>query len=148
MNRTQKSAWFGLVVPCFPVVWFLSVGITTQNELLMLVPIVVFLLLAPVVMFLVIGKKQRPDEVMVDERDYIIRSKALLAGFISVFVMLVVSSILMHLAADDRGMVEVDIMLPLTILIFILAIAVYSAAILIQYGRGGKDGDICEGETL
>ena len=138
MNRTQKSAWFGLVVPCFPVGWYFCVGTLTHNLLLTVVPMVVFLLAAPLAMFVIIGKKQSPDEVAIDERDYMIRSKALLAGFISVFVTLIVASILMSLAADDRGMVEVDIMPPLTILIFITAIAVCSAAILIQYGKGGK----------
>ena len=51
MNRTQKSAWFGLVVPCFPVGWYFCVGTLTQNLLLTIVPMVVFLLIAPVAMF-------------------------------------------------------------------------------------------------
>jgi hypothetical protein len=140
MNRTQKSAWFGLVVPCFPVGWYFCVATLTQNLLLTIVPIVVFLLIVPVAMYVLIGKKQGLAEVASDERDCMIRSKALLAGFISVFVMLVIMCSVMILASNDAGWVNAYISIPLSVLTFLIAIAAYSAAILIQYGRGGKDG--------
>lgn len=140
MNRTQKAAWFGLVVPCFPVAWFLCVGILTNRALLMALPMVIFLLIAPVVMFFVIGKKQSPAEVASDERDYMIRTKALLAGFISVFIMLIFLCSVMILAANDEAMVNAYMSIPLSVLIFLISIAVYSVAILVQYGKGGQDG--------
>ena len=31
MNRYQKLAWFGLVVPCFPVAWYFIVGIFSNS---------------------------------------------------------------------------------------------------------------------
>ena len=97
-------------------------------------------------MFVVIGKKQSPDEVASDERDYMIRSKALLAGFVSVFVMLIFMCSVLINAANDELLVNAYISIPLSVLTFIVSVAVYSAAILVQYGRGGKDGGICEGE--
>lgn len=139
MNRTQKSAWFGLVVPCFSVGWYFCMGIPTQNLLLTFVPIVVFLLLVPVFMFVIIGKKQSPDEVASDERDYMIRSKALLAGFISVFIMLIIMCSVLVNVANDELLVNAYISIPLSVLTFITAVAVYSAAILVQYGKGGRD---------
>lgn len=141
MNRTQKAAWFGLVVPCFPVAWFFCVGIFLTNSVLLIVlPIVGFLLIAPVVMCIVIGKKQSPDEVASDERDYMMRSKALLSGFVSVFVMLAFLCSVMILAANDEAMANAYMVIPLSVLTFLIAVAVYSAAILVQYGRGGQDG--------
>jgi len=136
MNRTQKAAWFGLIVPCFPVAWFLSVGIITNSTLLMVVPIVLFLLIVPAVMIKSISKKQSPAEVISDERDNMIKAKAVMACFISVWVMHAFLISVMHLISNDKGMVEVDIMFPSSILIFIISIAVYSAAILLQYGKG------------
>lgn len=138
MNRTQKSAWFGLVVPSFPVVWFIFTGIFLNNLSLTLIPIVCFLLMTPVVMFIVLGKKQSPGEVASDERDYMIRSKALLAGFVSVFVMLIFLCSVMILASNDETQVNAYISIPLSVLTFLIAIAVYSAAILLQYGKGGQ----------
>jgi hypothetical protein len=144
MNRTQKGAWFGLVVPCFPVVWYICVGTLTHNLQLKLsiqltfMPILVFLLLFPVVMFFVIGKKQSPAEVASDERDYMIRAKALLAGYISVLAMLVVLCTIMVLASNDELMVPALSVIPFSLLIFLISIAVYSIAILVQYGREGK----------
>jgi len=140
MNRTQKSAWFGLVVPTFPVIWFMITGIFWNNTLLIIIPIVGFLLLVPVVMLVVLGKKQSPAEVASDERDYMIRSKAMLAGFISVFVMLIFLCSVMILASNDKTLVSAYMSVPLSVLTFLVAIAVYSAAILIQYGKGGVNG--------
>ena len=140
MNRTQKSAWFGLVVPCFPFVWYFCVATLTQNLLLTVIPVVVFLLIAPVVMFVIIGKKQGLAEVASDERDCMIRSKALLAGFISLLIMLVIMCSVMILASNDETLVNAYMSIPLSVLTYLIAIAAYSAAILIQYGRGGKDG--------
>ena len=141
MNRTQKSAWFGLVVPVFPVVWCFCVGMLTNNLLLTLVPMIIFLMLAPVIMFFVIGKKQSPAEVATDERDNIIRSKALLAGFISVFVMLIVLCSVMISASNEYCMVNAYMSVPLSVLTFLVAVAVYSAAILVQYGKGGHSNE-------
>lgn len=141
MNRTQKAAWFGLVVPCFPIAWSLCVGILTNSVLLMVLPMVIFLLIAPVVMFFVIGKKQSPAEVASDERDYMIRTKALLAGFISVFIMLIFLCSVMILTANDEAMVNAYMSIPLSVLIFLISIAVYSAATLLQYGKGGQNNE-------
>jgi hypothetical protein len=138
MNRTQKSAWFGVIVPCFPIAWFLCAGILTNSLLLYLMPVVVFLILAPAVMFIVLGKKQSPTEVATDERDYMIRTKAMLAGFISVFVMLAVMCSTMILLSNDKTMVDAYMTIPFSVLIFIISIAVYSIAILVQYGREVK----------
>ena len=140
MNRTQKGAWFGLVVPCFPVVWFVCAGILTNRLLPTLLPVVAFLVLAPITMFFVMRKKQSPAEVASDERDYMIRTKALLAGFVTVFVMLIVLCTVMVLASNEEAMVAAHMSIPLSVLAFLISIAVYSIAILVQYGKGTSNG--------
>lgn len=141
MNRTQKGAWFGLIVPCFPVGWYICTEILTNSISTILWPIISFLVLAPIVMFFVIGKKQSPAEVATDERDYMIRSKALLTGYISTFVMLAASCTIMVFASNDEFMVPANSMIPLSLLIFLISIAVYSVAILVQYGRECKTNE-------
>ncbi len=140
MNRTLKGAWFGLTVPCVSLGWYFCVSLLTNSKLLTYVPIVIFLLIVPVVMFIVLRKKQSPAEVVSDERDNMIKSKAVLASFMSVLVMLVVLIVVMILAADCEGMVNAFITIPFSVLILLIAIAVYSLATLIQYGRGPKEG--------
>lgn len=140
MNRTLKGAWFGLAVPCVSLGWYFCGSLLTNSYLLTFLPIVVFLLIVPVVMFVVLRKKQSPAEVVSDERDNMIKAKAVSASFVSVLVMLVVLVVVMVLAADGEGMVNAFITIPFSVLILLVAIAVYSLTTLIQYGRGIKDG--------
>ena len=141
MNRTIRSAWFGLVVPIAPVVWYLCSAVITNRLLPTIVPIVVFLVLAPVFMFVVLGKKRGPSEVQTDERDNMIRARAMSAGFIAMTVMLVLLCWVMVSAADAECRVNAYMSIPLSVLAFLVSIAVYSAAILVQYGKGGRNNE-------
>ncbi len=141
MNRTQKYAWFGLIVTCFPVLWFLCIGTLTNNLMATLVPIFVFLFAIPLALYFAIWKWNSKLDVVSDERDNMIKSKAVMASYISVWVMLALLTAAMKLASNYKGMAEVDIMIPAFMLIFVISIAVYSAAILIQYGRGGQSNE-------
>ena len=137
MNRTQKGAWFGLVVPCFPVAWYFIVGIFSNSVLLLVLPMVIFLLVVPAFMLIAINKKQSPDEIASDERDKMIKAKAVMASYISAWIMLAVVIAIMMLASNEECMVEAILLVPLSVLMFIISVAVYSISTLIQYGKGG-----------
>jgi len=139
MNRTQKGAWFGLVSACFPVAWCFSVGIFSNSVLLTILPMAFFLLIVPVVMLIAVNKKQSPSEIAIDERDNMIKAKAVMASFISVWIMLVIMISVMVLASNEKGMVNAYMAIPLSVLIFVISVAVYSISTLMQYGRGGRD---------
>lgn len=143
MNRTQKGAWFGLATSllCITILVWGAIripNVTIRGRILMYWPIAAFLLLLTI-MFFVIRKKQSPTEVASDERDNMIRTRAVRASLISLLVMFPALACFMVLASNDEGMVNAFIMPGLSVLILLIAMAVYSITTLVQYGRGGKD---------
>lgn len=140
MNRTQKAAWFGLAAPCFCIgVWFWCAtqvpGIKNLRALPFLI-IAVFLLFLTI-MFFVMRRKQSAGEVAADERDNMIRAKAVKISFVSVLVMLPVLAVFAVWMSNDEWMVNVFIVPEFTILILFMSMVVYSVAMLVQYGRCG-----------
>ena len=99
--------------------------------------IMVFLLVGPAFMLIAINKKQSPDEIASDERDKMIKAKAVMASYISAWIMLAVVIAIMMLASNEECMVEAILLVPLSVLMFIISVAVYSISTLIQYGKGG-----------
>ncbi len=143
MNRSQKGAWFGFAtsVLCITVlVWGATriPAVMTIGRILVYWPFAAFLLLL-IVMFFVMRKKQSPSEVASDERDNIIRTMAVRASLISLLVMFPALACFMVLASNDEGMVKAFIMPELSVLILLIAMAVYSITTLVQYGRGAKE---------
>jgi quinol-cytochrome oxidoreductase complex cytochrome b subunit len=90
-------------------------------------------------MFFVMRKKQSPAEVASDERDNMVRTKAVQASLISLLVMFPALAYFMVLASNDEGMVNAFITIPFSVLILLIAMAVYSITTLVQYGIGTKE---------
>ncbi len=144
MNRTQKRAWFGFAtsILCITIlVWGATriPAVTTIGRVLAYWPFAAFLLLL-IVMFFVMRKKQSLAEVASDERDNIIRTRAVRASLISLLVMLPALAILMVWLSNDECMVNAAIMPEFSVLILLIVMAIYSITTLIQYGRGSKEG--------
>ena len=146
MNKTQKNAWFSLAI------FSLSIALAGYNFYCEFVAkkfpdsflgrhwsafafVVIFI---PAIILL--RKKQSPAEVDSDERDVLIRKKALLASYTSTWILFTISILILWFAIGPNGTIAVWIF-PLVILeVFFIAMIIYSIAILVQYGWGGKDG--------
>ena len=85
-------------------------------------------------------KMRRRKKVTFDERDEIIDKKAALAGYVGVWMYFVSACVVPWWLVGPKGTVSANI-LPIILIGGIIAFSiVQSLAILIQYGRGGKDG--------
>ena len=98
-----------------------------------------FLVTAPPLIFL--RKKQSPNEPNADERDDLIKKRAVVCSFVSVWVLLVITSIAPWFIVGSEAPIPVWALPLINLPIFLIAMGVYSIAVLVQYGRGDKDGE-------
>jgi hypothetical protein len=144
MNKTQKNAWFSLAI------FSLSIALAGYNfycEFVVKKLPVSFLsrhwsVFAFLVIFIpamiLLRKKQSPAEVDSDERDGLIRKKALVASYTSIWILFTISILILWLTIGLDGTIAVWLF-PLIILeVFFIAMITYSIAILVQYGRESK----------
>jgi len=142
MNRYQKLMWFNLIVITATII------ITTTAiaiELRMrgystigpwFVAIAALLRLNP----FLFKKPLGPNEVVCDERDSFILKRALSFAYTTFWIVFTLSCFLSFLIIGPRSSVP-TITLPLMAIGGALYIKIVcSVAILVQYGRGGKDG--------
>ncbi len=142
MNNTQRSAWGMLAVSLFLIVF----GILLFTEIVVLksfftsfhrfIALILFCLLVPYLIFLF--KKQSPAEVESDERDSLIIKRAVLISFVSTWLLLAASCIIPRFIVGYSGCIPIWVLSLVDFCIFMAAIFIYSAAVLIQYGRGNK----------
>ena len=85
--------------------------------------------------------KRKPSNVNFDERDNLVRKNAVLVTFASLWILLFASSIVPSFVAGDEGSIQVCLLPIINIGVFIVVMLIYSVAVLVQYGRGGKDGE-------
>ena len=146
MNKTQKLAIYCL--------FMLSLGITIfiytviKIYILKSIPgkpsstfwmVMYFLVLVPPLIFL--RKKQSPNEPDADERDDLIKKRAVLASFISVWALLAAETIIPRFIVGLDGSIPVWMLAFINVGVLFVAIWIYSIAVLVQYGRGGKNGE-------
>ena len=142
MNRTQKTAW-SLLIETLVFLGFFSVlfyEITVLKKLFITIhwiwALLFFVLVAG--FFIFIFKKQSPREVLSDERDILIQTRAMMTAFISAWLLLPAGCLVLRFALGITGAIEICLIIFFILLITML---VYSVAILAQYGWGGKDGE-------
>jgi len=145
MNRTQKGAWCILIVSLFLILF----GILLFTEIVILknlftslhrfIALLLFSFMVPLFIFL--RKKQSRAEVESDERDRLIIKRAILVSFVSVWVLLAAVCIIPRFIVGYTGSIPVWVLSVINFAIFLIAMFIYSTAILIQYGWGGKDGE-------
>jgi len=145
MNKTQKMAWFSLAIFSFSIVLagynfyceFVAKKLPDSFLGRHWSAFVFFAIFIPTIILL--RKKQSPAEVDSDERDALIRKKALLTSYTSVWILFIISILILCLVIGPNGTMAVWVF-PLIILeVFFIAMIIYSIAILVQYGWGGKD---------
>ncbi|PKL48878.1 MAG: hypothetical protein CVV39_03680 [Planctomycetes bacterium HGW-Planctomycetes-1] len=145
MNRTQKGAWYSLA--CFTILLGLVVWWTVQLFVMKERPGGVSRYIAMLGYLAVLAsgwwlrKKQSRHEPDADERDKMIKKKALTAATTS--LVLIVASLLlyMYIALGPDYSIPVWALVILSFGIGYLVLAVYSVTVLFQYGRGGIDGE-------
>jgi uncharacterized membrane-anchored protein len=143
MNKTQKGAWFNLVgtLLCFA----LGIYIVVEVFILRRLPegfgrfwgLLAFWLVTGIAIIF-IQKKQSPAEVDSDERDNLIKKRAVLASFVSVWILLFASSIIPRFIVGPNGSIPVWILPIINLCVLLIVMLIYSAALLIQYSRGGQ----------
>ena len=146
MNRTQKGAVISLIGILFNVL----VLVFVFTELFVIkrffqspwekfwVPVAALLSLPAFMIFYY--RRQSRLEVESDERDNIIKKNAGLICFVLTWVMLGISTITLQFTVGIEGCIPLWLFPFINLGIFLLVMIVYNAAILVQYGRGGKNG--------
>ncbi len=144
MNRTQKGALFTLAVSvlllAFGIIIFIAAftpGSRTTGTGLAKVWSWIIILFIVVSLFFM-RRKQSLAEPDADERDSIIKKNALTIAFISLCILLFVAGVIPSMIAGDQGEIPVCLLPVINMGVFLVAMLVYSAAVLIQYGRGIK----------
>lgn len=144
MNNTQRRALFTLsisiVLITFGVIIFNSMfapGDRTAG--VKLVKVWIWLILAVSIggIFFVYFKR-RASEVDNDERDIYIRKNAVLVSFVSLWFLLFASSLIPGFVVGDAGSIPVILLPIIDFGVFLIAMLIYSVAILAQYNWRGK----------
>lgn len=147
MNKTQKSTIVALLAYLFAAVMIICALVnmfTVKADTPMRVG--AYLSLAavfamPVIAYFTLRKKQSPAEPDSDERDNIIKQNATSVAFLAVCMLLLAASVIPFLFVGQHGSIPAVAMPVINFGIFIFTMAVYSIAVLVQYGRGGKQNE-------
>ncbi len=143
MNKTQKGAWCNIaaITLVFASASYLAaqIGIrhTTPSRTVCSITFCGFILVTGI-SFYFLRKKQSPNEPDSDERDKQIKQKAWIAALISVPLIFLAASVAPQFLVGLNGYVPAWSLPIVTVLLFYIVLLVYSIAVLIQYGRGGK----------
>ena len=140
MNRTQKEALGSLIF--FTVMLVFAASILAARLIFKKdIVYITYFMLATIVITNILGlfyivRKQSPREVITDERDKLIKLKALFASFVSVMVLLAVMLVALKIIVGIEGSIGVWLLTLILLVISIAAAMVYSAAVLILYSFG------------
>jgi hypothetical protein len=145
MNRTQKSAWCGMVVTLtfllLCIFLFIEIAILKRIFLLANLLGVTILFSLSVSLMIFIFKKQSPVEVEADERDKLIQTRAVVISFVSMWILLASCCLILRGILGISGMIAVWQLTLINFFIFTAELLIYSVAILLQYRWGRKDGE-------
>lgn len=144
MNRTQKGAWFNLVGGVFTLVvlsWvgFMLFGLKKfPDKTFMFVTLAFFFFLTVISLFY-ISKKQSPKEPEADERDNLIQRNAVIAAFVSIWILLFIVNLSLQLVFGAGGLIPVWSLAIISLAMLYIVLIVYCVAVLVQYGWGAWD---------
>jgi len=140
MNKTRKGAMAVMVISILLLVFSMTIPLAWLYKVpvLKILPLV-FLVLSYIAMGLSIiffRKKQSPSEPDFDERDRIIKRKAILASYITLWILVFLGCTIPFMITDQCGIMPVSLLPIALFIMFIIVMLVYSLTILMQYGRG------------
>jgi hypothetical protein len=147
MNRTQKGAWFTLTVAILLLVFgaiiyaamFALGSRTVEGRLVRVWGWIILVFLAGGAVF--VHWKRKHSDVDFDERDNTIRKNAVVVSFISLLALLIAASLIPNLVVGDNGAIPVCFLPIINLGVFLIVMLIYSVAVLVQYGWGGKENE-------
>ena len=142
MNKTQKGAWTGLVLVVF-LLYIPALDIIDKNLGPLLTHLIAYSVGLPLLILLIylMRKINTQPGVNFDERDKLIIKKAVITAFAVVAIILIAWYVLTLFSLGETGLISVSKLPVIVYAVFILFIFACSLATLVQYGRGGKDGE-------
>jgi uncharacterized membrane protein YiaA len=141
MNRTQKAAIYGFfLVGLMLLIPLIDLVDTKINPILLRVigyPLAVLMVLPA----WLLSRKYKKDEVQIDERDKMIVKRALLVAGGLVCVGLLIFYAVLIFTRGPGEKVEISTLPAVVFFSFVAFLLIVSSAVLIQYGRGGKQNE-------
>jgi Na+/H+ antiporter NhaC len=139
MNKTQKGTWFCLVIGLLS--FALSIQLGVEMSVLKRLPegfgrfwgLLAFWLVTGIAIIFV-RKKQSSGEHDSDERDELIKKRAVQISFVSVWLLLATATLIAALILGEAGSIPVYLLILIILAIFIIVLLIYSVAVLVQYG--------------
>lgn len=141
MNKTQKGAWFTLGIAILLLIFgaIIYTSMLTPGGRLAGTGLVKawswLIILFIVVSLFFIRRKQSPTEPDSDERDNNIKKNALTIAFVTICISLFIAGVIPTMITGDQGSIPVCLLPVINLGVFLAAMFVYSASILIQYGK-------------
>ncbi|HEW78735.1 MAG TPA: hypothetical protein ENH34_02040 [Phycisphaerales bacterium] len=142
MNKTQKSAIYCLAAFLFSAVVmaysFISIFILKSwpesffSRFWSMIAYFVFI----VGSIIFLRKKQSPNEPDFDERDELIKKRAVLVSFVSICILLAAACIIPRFILGETGAIPVYVLTFINLGVFMIAMLVYNVVVLVQYGWG------------
>ena len=144
MNKSQREAVINLICMLFNIgiVFYLFVSLFIMKrfpggfDLFCVLAAAILMLVGA---FVFIRRKQSPAEIDSDERDGLIKKRAVMVSFVSGWLLLAAASVIPRFVVGMDGMIPVWLLPIINITVFLLAMVIYCVAVLVQYRRGGKD---------
>lgn len=141
MNRTQKSAIYGLYLVGFMLLIPLGDLVDTKINPILMRAIGYPLAILMVLPIWFLTRKKNQTETEMDERDKIIVKRAILvAGGVVCAGLLIFYAVLIFTRAPDEK-VQISTLPAVVFFSFIGFLLIVSAAVLVQYGRGGNQNE-------
>jgi len=148
MNETKAGSWlyFFIGLACFLIPGVVAVFIVYDKgvsfaPVFMFAGIVIWFGLFWLFPFIEKKVRKGQKKVSFDERDQLIHKKSVLAGYVVLWIYFVAACVIAWCIVGPHGSISVNVM-PLTLLGgLVIFTFVQGLASLIQYGRGGKDGE-------
>jgi apolipoprotein N-acyltransferase len=140
MNKTQKNALFSLTMSALLLAIVITIAVVAKmpRSLIWLWFLLTYGIIGLSLIFL--RKRQSPVEVDLDERDKLIKKRAMLTCYFSLWGFFIATCTVPWLIVGPEGSIPVCVLPVILLLVFIIVMTVNSVAILAQYGRRSKDG--------
>jgi hypothetical protein len=145
MNRAQKTVLGSMVIVLLSLamlacVLFQFFVLKKAPEDFLSYFLTVVLILLGGVMLVWALRRQSPAEVETDERDKLIAGRAAMVFLVSAWIVFPVASVIPRFILGANGCIPAWSLPLINVGALIIIMMVYSIAVLVQYGRGGKDG--------
>jgi hypothetical protein len=143
MNRTQKFAIVGLALAILALGSLFAGAVTVPNGggLFLRRFFISLAIIFSIFSIFFLLRKQSPAEPAFDERDVLIKQKAVAYSFVALWLTLITMCVLSIFALGVDGRVTVGIFPLCLLMIFGIVSIVYFASILVQYGWKEKNNE-------